>query len=135
MHIRLARAVQKAGGYQKCFILRAYDSLQIGCPQVLNRGLHLDFEVLRRSKLVESWGTQNEKKIGKPPTERLHFTCRLLQLLTSNKYSGTLMMGCVAASGVPDNSRRQPEATHEVFSWTRSCETVARTSPKIAQIF
>ena len=44
-------------------------------------------------------------------------------------------MGCVTASGAPDSSRRHPEGTHEVFSWTPSCEPAAQKSPKIAQIF
>ena len=42
-------------------------------------------------------------------------------------------MGCLTASGAPDSSRRHPEATHEVFSWTRSCEPAAYKSPKIAK--
>ena len=57
------------GGYLECFIRRACDSLQIGRLQVLNRGLHLDFEVLQWSKLVEIWGTQKRDK-NQPPTER-----------------------------------------------------------------
>ena len=46
LHLQLVRALQIAGGYQECFIHRACDSLQIGLPQVLKRGLHLDVEVL-----------------------------------------------------------------------------------------
>ena len=42
----LVRALQIADGCQECFMQRACDSLQIGRLQVLNRGLHLDFEVL-----------------------------------------------------------------------------------------
>ena len=83
-------------------------------------------------KLVDIWGTKNETK-NKPPTECLHFTRRQLQLLTSKnspRNSGTLLMGCVNASGAPDSSRRHPGATHEVFSWTRSCEPVAHKSLK-----
>ena len=33
-------------------------------------------------------------------------------------------MECVAASGAPDSSPGHPEATHEVFSWTRKYATV-----------
>ena len=62
LKLRLVRGLQMAGGYQACLIHRARDSLQIGRLQVLNRGLHLDVEVLHWSKLVEIWGTQNEKK-------------------------------------------------------------------------
>ena len=65
LHLRLVRALQMASGYQERFIHRACDSLQIGRPQVLDRGLNLDFEVLQWSKLVEIWGTQNETK-GNP---------------------------------------------------------------------
>ena len=61
LHLRLVRALQMASGYQERFIHRACDSLQIGRPQVLDRGLNLDFEVLR-SKLVKKWGAQNEAK-------------------------------------------------------------------------
>ena len=32
-------------------------------------------------------------------------------------------MGGVRVSRTPDSSRTQPDATHDVFSWTRSCET------------
>ena len=83
LHLRLVRASQIEGGYQECFIHRAFDSLQIGRLQVLNKGLHLDFEVLQWSKLVDIWGTQNETK-KQPPTDRLHFICGQRQLLTSN---------------------------------------------------
>ena len=40
----------------------AFGSLQIGHPHVLNGCLHLDFEVLQRSKLVEIRKTQYETK-------------------------------------------------------------------------
>ena len=46
LNLRMVRALQIAGGDQECFIHRACDSLQLGLPQVLRRGLHLDFEVL-----------------------------------------------------------------------------------------
>ena len=65
LHLRLVRALQIvggqiAGGHQECFIHRACDSLQIGRLQVLNRGLHLEFEALQWLKLVEIWGTKIE---------------------------------------------------------------------------
>ena len=44
------------------FITAACAFLEIDPPQVLNRGLHLDLEVLQWSKLVEIWGAQNEAK-------------------------------------------------------------------------
>ena len=53
LHLRLVRSLRIAGGYQECFVHRGCDSPQIGRPQVLNRGLHLVFEVLQWSKLVE----------------------------------------------------------------------------------
>ena len=61
LHLRLVRALPREGGYQECVIHRACDSLQVGLPQV-HKGLHLDVEVLRWSKLDESGGTQNETK-------------------------------------------------------------------------
>ena len=60
LHLRLARALHMAGGHQECFIHRACGSLQIGRLQVLNRGLHLEFEALQWLKLVEIWGTKIE---------------------------------------------------------------------------
>ena len=63
LHLRLVRALQIASGYQECFIRKACDFLQSGRPQVLNRGLPLNFEVLQWSKLVEICGTQNATKI------------------------------------------------------------------------
>ena len=83
------------------------------------------------------YGTHNETK-KQPPTERLHFTCGQLQLLTNNyrpQNWGTLLMRCMRASGAPDSSRRQPETTQEVFSWTRSCDPAAQKTPKIAKLF
>ena len=82
LHLRLVRALQIAGGNQECFIHKACYSLQIGLPQVLNRCLHLDFEVLQWSKLDEIGVHKIQRK--QPPTECLHFTCGQLQLLTSN---------------------------------------------------
>ena len=46
----------------KFFIHKACDSRQIGRPRFLDRGLHLDFEALEWSKLVEIWGTQMRQK-------------------------------------------------------------------------
>ena len=63
LHLRLVRALQIVSGHQECFIHKDCDSLEIGRPQVLNRDLHLDFEVLQWSKLVEICGTQNETKM------------------------------------------------------------------------
>ena len=83
LHLRVVRALQRAGGDPKCFIHRACDSLQIGHLQILNQGLHLAFEALQWLKFGEIWGTQNEAK-KLPPTERLYFTCGQLQFLTSN---------------------------------------------------
>ena len=41
---------------QESFIIAACGSLQTGVPRYLDRGLHLDVEVLKWSKLVERWG-------------------------------------------------------------------------------
>ena len=60
LHLRPVRAWEITGGNQGCFIQRACDALQIGRPQVLNRRLHHDFEVLQWSKLDGLWGTQNQ---------------------------------------------------------------------------
>ena len=76
---------QRAGGDpQSVSSTTACDSLRIGFCQVLNRGLlHLDFEVLQWSKLVEKLGyTKLDEKHA--PSERLHLTCEQLQRLTSN---------------------------------------------------
>ena len=70
LHLRLVRALQIAGGHQECVIhSRACDSLQVGRLQVLNRGVHLDFEVLRWSKLVEIG--VHKTILKQSPTERL----------------------------------------------------------------
>ena len=95
----------------------ACDSVQVGLCQLHNRGLHLDFDVLRWSKMVEIWGTQNETKNSPQLNVSRHLrtaTAPRKQLQPAK--SGTLLMGCVRASGAPDSSRRQPETTHEVFS-------------------
>ena len=72
-------------------------------------------------------------------TFALHSTRGRLPLLTRNyipRSPGMLMIGCVRASRAPAVSRRQPEATREVFSCTLSCEPiiVAQTSFENAQL-
>ena len=65
LHHRLVCALQIAGGHQEGFIHRACASRQsqIGRLHVFNTGgLHLDFEVLQWSKLVEIGRAQNETK-------------------------------------------------------------------------
>ena len=57
-------------------------SPEIDLPQVLNRGLQFDLEVLQWSKLVEAWGAQKEEKTPSCTFAR-HF-CGQLQLLTGN---------------------------------------------------
>ena len=42
------------------------DCREVDCQQVLNGGLHLDFGVLQRSKLVEIRKAQNETKKNNP---------------------------------------------------------------------
>ena len=44
------------------FITATCASFDIDLPQVLNRGLHLDIEVLQWSKSVGVWSAQNETK-------------------------------------------------------------------------
>ena len=44
-------------------------------------------------------------------------------------------MGCVMASGAQHSSRTQPGTSHEVFSWTRSCNPAAQKTPKISKLF
>ena len=80
-----------------------------------------DFEAIESSKLGDIWSTQDETK-KQPRTERLHFTCGQLARNQRSPNSGMLLMGCVRVLGAPDSGRRLPETTHEVFSWTRSCE-------------
>ena len=78
---------------------------------------------------------QNEKK--RKTIDCLHFTCGKLQLLTSNhsrQKTDALLMGCVRVSGAPDSSRRQPEKTYKVFSWTRSSEPAAQKNRKLLSI-
>ena len=53
------------------------------------------------------------------------------QATTDHENRGSLLMGCVWASGAPDSSRRQPETTREMLSSTRSCE--AGSSAKITK--
>ena len=137
LHLRLVRALQISGWLPRVFHPELVILFRLAVRRLSTETYNLDFEVLQWSKLVEIWGTQNETKI-QPPTERLHFTCGQLQLLTSNnspRNSGTLLMACVTALGAPDSSRRHLEATHEMFSWTRSCEPAAQKSPKIPSSF
>ena len=108
LHLRLVRALQISGWLPRVFHPELVILFRLAVRRLSTETYNLDFEVLQWSKLVEIWGTQNETKI-QPPTERLHFTCGQLQLLTSNnspRNSGTLLMGCVTASGAPDGNRK-----------------------------
>ena len=69
------------------------------------------------------------------PGESLLFPCGRLQRLIRNHIRrswGTLLMARVSALGAPDSSCKQPKATHEVLSWTRTCQREAET-PQIAK--
>ena len=83
------------------------------------------------------WGTQNLTRSN----PQLNVSTSLAdshsssQAATAREIQGRSLMECETVSGARDSSRRHPEATHEVLSWTRSCEPAAQKSPKIAQIF
>ena len=103
----------------------ACDCLEIDYPQVINGGVHLDYG---GAAVVET-GRNSEGMRQKTTPNWKHSTCRQLEL-SASKHSprsrGTLLMECVRAPGVPDSSRRLPETTHEVFSWTRSFVSAAQ---------
>ena len=135
-HFRMVRALQRADGDPKSFIhIISCDSLLTGLCQVPNRGLHLDFWGVAVVEIGRNLGyTKWDKKTT--PNWTLYYSSladRYIQRLKSN-YSprnwGTLLMGCARPSGAPDISRRRPKTTHEVFSWTRSCEQVAQKPPQ-----
>ena len=135
LDLRLIRAFADSG----CIILVFHPQQFVILSRLAVRALSTEAytSTLRRCS-GRNWSKFGVRKMRKkePLTERLHFTCGQLQLLTSNnspRNSGTLLMGCVTASGAPDSSRRHTEATHEVFSWTQSCEPAAQKSPKIAK--
>lgn len=85
LHVRLVRGHQREGGGPKCLTTAACDSLQVDLCRVLNRALHLDFEVLllQWSRLVEIWGTQKLYEDKRTPTEHLRFACGQLQHYSS----------------------------------------------------
>ena len=137
LHRRLVRALQIADRHQKCFIHKLVIFLRLAACRFSTEA----YTSTSRCCSVRNWskfGGVHKMRQKQPPLERLHFTCGQLQLLTSNnspRNSGTLLMGCVTASGAPGSSCRHPEATQEVFSWTRTCEPAAQKPPKIANTF
>ena len=70
--LRLVRARRGATGSCRRFNTAACVSLEIYLPQVLKRYLiHLDLEVLQRSKLAGICGTLNDTKSNPHQSERL----------------------------------------------------------------
>ena len=114
LHLRLVRALQIAGGSQKCFIHRACDSLEIGLPQVISRGLYHDVEVLQWSKLDGFWGTQNETKTTPNCTFALH-------LLTATAPHKQLQ---------PANLRDAPDGVYEGVGCARQQSEAARNDSR-----
>ena len=119
-----------------CLIHRTCDSRQIGRLQVLDRSLHLDLEVLQWSKFLSKFGVHKMRQ--KPPANRT-FALYLGTGTDSHKKQQPskfrdALDGVCDGSGAHDSSRRQPDATHEVFQWTRSCESAAQKSPMIQKI-
>ena len=47
LEVRLVRDLERADSAQECCIHRWCEPLQIGLPQVLSRGPHLDLEALQ----------------------------------------------------------------------------------------
>ena len=82
------------------------------------------------------WLLQNSKDTKRDENnqlnECLHFSYGQLELPTLCNHGprnrATLCMGCVRASGAQGSNRRQPETTHEVFTWTRSRQPEASES-------
>ena len=111
-----------------------------------NSGLHLDFEVLQQwSKMVQHWGTQKGDK-KQPPTYgtfvlELHLrTARAphKQIRVARGIEGTLLMGCVRASGAPDSSRSQKRLTRcfrERVVASRCEPAACKKTPKVAKLF
>ena len=115
---------------------RVVKELWFSSDWLFSRGLYPGFWGAAVVEVGRNLGyTQGDKK--HPPTECLHFTCGQLQRLTGN-YSpqnwGKLLMGRVRALRTPDGSRRQPETTHEVFSWSRSWKPAAQNVRDMAVV-
>ena len=81
LELRLVRAYRRATVTRKSFITAACVSLEIDLPQVLNRVLHLDSEVLQWPKMVYIWGAQNKNN---PQPNVCASLADSLQLLTGN---------------------------------------------------
>ena len=133
LHLRLVYTVAQSGRTRLCSITStsAGESLQIGLRQVINRGLSY-------TSTLRCWSGRDWSNLGytkwdekQHPTEHLDFAWWQLKRLTRNygpRSCETLLMGCVRESRARDSSRRQPETHHEVFWWTRSCESTAQNS-------
>ena len=118
LDLRLIRAFADSG----CIILVFHPQQFVILSRLAVRALSTEAytSTLRRCS-GRNWSKFGVRKMRKkePLTERLHFTCRHLQPLTSNNIPqnlGTLLMVCMSKSGAPDIGRRVPETTHEVFS-------------------
>ena len=117
LDLRLIRAFADSG----CIILVFHPQQFVILSRLAVRALSTEAytSTLRRCS-GRNWSKFGVRKMRKkePLTERLHFTCGQLQLLTSNhspRNRGTLLMGCVRVSGAPDSSRRQHKRLTRCF--------------------
>ena len=107
----------------------------------VNGGPHVDFwraAVVQMSKWVQI-GRNSEGHNMRPTTPdwTLALHCGQLELLTSNdstRHGGALLKRGLRAVAAPDSSRRQPEATHEVFLWTRKLRASSTKTRKSSNI-
>ena len=112
LHVRLVRALSRVFHPQSLWFSSDWPS---DCSQQRPTPRLWDVAVV---EIGRNLGYTKWDKNSPQLTERLHFTCGQLQLLTSN-YSQrnwrTLLMGCTRASGAPGSSRRQPERLMRCF--------------------
>ena len=64
LHVRLSSCLPEMGSNPRELITAFCTSLWVGIPRRLNRGLHLDLEVLQWSALVEPWRGCWDQKVG-----------------------------------------------------------------------
>ena len=122
LDLRLVRALAASG---RVIIHSASSTAACGSQQRPTRRLWGDWVVLNDSNFGVQWDKNHPQMNG---------CTSLADSCSSWQKWGTLLTRCMRASGAPDDIPRQPETTHEVFSWTRSCEPAPQKLAKSLSI-
>lgn len=134
VHRRLIRAKHRAAVTPESFVAESCVHLETAPTQLLNRVLHLDFEMLWRSQCLQF---RVDKMRKKATSTRTFAFCWWTATVPHKKLQPAKLTDVPEEKceglGMPDSRRRQPGTTHERFSYARSCQRAAHNTLKNAR--